>query len=77
MPASTEINREVIDRIGQERFRDARIDYWGGRCAVTGLSIVPRLGASHVKPWAACSTAASCTVGHFEGSPREARQEER
>ena len=56
LPASTEITREVVARIGQERFRDALIDYWGGRCAVTGLSIVPLLRASHIKPWAACST---------------------
>jgi hypothetical protein len=56
LPESTEISREVVARIGQGRFRDALIDYWGGRCAVTGLSIVPLLRASHIKPWAACST---------------------
>lgn len=56
LPESTEITREVVARIGQERFRDALIDYWGGRCAVSNFSIVPLLRASHIKPWVDCST---------------------
>lgn len=56
LPANTEINREVIARIGQEKFRAALIDYWEGRCALTGCSVVSLLRASHIKPWAKCET---------------------
>jgi len=56
MPQSTEVERLVVLRVGQQLFRDALIDYWGGRCAVTGLTIVPLLRASHIKPWAQCAS---------------------
>jgi putative restriction endonuclease len=55
LPASTETERLVVQRIGQDMFRSALIDYWQGRCAVTGLDVIPLLRASHIKPWAACS----------------------
>lgn len=55
LPASTEAERLVVQRIGQDIFRAALIDYWQGRCAVTGLDVVPLLRASHIKPWAACA----------------------
>jgi predicted restriction endonuclease len=42
--------------VGQQLFRDALIDYWGGRCSVTSLSIVPLLRASHIRPWAQCAS---------------------
>jgi hypothetical protein len=29
---TTEAERLVIQRIGQNVFRDALMDYWGGRC---------------------------------------------
>jgi putative restriction endonuclease len=54
LPASTEAERLVVQRIGQDMFRAVLIDYWQGRCAVTGLDVVPLLHASHIKPWAAC-----------------------
>ncbi|MFD2449053.1 HNH endonuclease [Vogesella fluminis] len=44
----------VVQRVGQDIFRQALIDYWQGRCAVTGLDVVPLLRASHIKPWADC-----------------------
>ena len=56
MPQSTEVERLVVQRVGQQMFRDALIDYWGGRCAVTNLAIVPLLRASHIRPWAQCAS---------------------
>ncbi|WP_250473095.1 HNH endonuclease [Caballeronia sp. GAFFF1] len=56
LPASTEAERLVVERVGQGIFRNALIEYWQGRCAVTGLDVVPLLRASHIKPWADCET---------------------
>lgn len=56
MPTATEAERWVVQRIGQNLFREALIDYWEGRCAVTGLDVVSLLRASHIKPWAACAS---------------------
>lgn len=56
LPRSTEAQRMVVQRLGQDLFRAALIDFWGGRCALTGLALVPLLRASHIKPWAACAT---------------------
>lgn len=53
-PSSTEAVREVVQRVGQDIFRRTLIEYWGGRCAVTGLDVVEVLRASHIKPWADC-----------------------
>ncbi|MBS1169605.1 MAG: hypothetical protein H6R01_523 [Burkholderiaceae bacterium] len=55
-PAHTEAERMVLQRIGQGLFRDDLISYWNGRCAVTGLDVIPLLRASHIKPWAACDS---------------------
>lgn len=54
MPESTEVERLVKQRVGQGIFRNALISFWQGRCAVTGLAVVPLLRASHIKPWADC-----------------------
>jgi hypothetical protein len=44
--------KALVDcRIGQGRFRDDLLKYWVGRCAVTGVSLIPMLRASHIKPW--------------------------
>lgn len=51
---STEVERLVIQRVGQGLFRDALLDYWEGRCAVLGLAVPALLRASHIKPWADC-----------------------
>ena len=56
MPQSTEIERTVIQRVGQDIFRERLIDFWDGKCAVTGLSIQQLLKASHIKPWAKCDS---------------------
>ncbi len=52
----TEVERLVRQRVGQEVFRDALLDYWGGACAVTGLALPDVLRASHAKPWADCES---------------------
>lgn len=52
----TEVERMVRQRVGQNKFREAMLDYWGGACAVTGVAILEVLRASHAKPWAECAT---------------------
>ena len=52
----TDVERMVRQRVGQNKFRDAMLDYWGGACAVTGVAIPEVLRASHAKPWAECGT---------------------
>ena len=42
---------EVRQRIGQDLYRKALMQYWNGRCAITGISIPTFLRASHAKPW--------------------------
>ena len=56
MPRSTEVERVVVQRVGQNLFRSALLDYWQGRCCVTGLAVPELLRASLIKPWAACDT---------------------
>jgi len=56
MPASTEAERLVVQRVGQDVFRHGLIDYWEGRCPISGLAVVELLRASHIKPWADCET---------------------
>lgn len=53
---ATEAERIVLQRVGQELFRAALIDYWSGQCCVTSLSVVSLLRASHIKPWAKCTS---------------------
>lgn len=52
----TEVERIVRQRLGQQRFREALLSYWGAACAVTGVDIPEVLRASHTKPWADCDT---------------------
>src|SRR5690606_16024439 len=49
---STEAQSLLKSRRGQGKFRADLIYLWTGRCAVTGLSNVTLLRASHIKPWA-------------------------
>lgn len=55
-PNGTEVERMVKQRVGQDTFREALMDYWGGACAVTGIDVPEVLRASHSKPWADCAT---------------------
>lgn len=52
----TEVERLVRQRVGQDRFRAAMLDYWGSSCALTNVSIPAVLRASHAKPWADCAS---------------------
>lgn len=52
----TEVERLVRQRVGQGLFREALMDYWDGRCAVTGVGQSALLRASHIKPWADCAS---------------------
>lgn len=47
----TEAEALVKQRRGQDLFRNGLIDYWQGRCAITGLAVPELLRASHAKPW--------------------------
>lgn len=51
----TEVERLMRQRVGQARYRDALLTYWGGACAVTGVAVTEALRASHAKPWAECA----------------------
>lgn len=55
LPKSTEAERLVVQRIGQNIFRDSLMDYWQGRCPLTGITDPPLLRASHIVPWSECS----------------------
>lgn len=56
LPRGTEAERLVIQRVGQNVYRGALMDYWRGRCAITGLAVPELLRASHAKPWKDCET---------------------
>jgi predicted restriction endonuclease len=56
LPKSTEAERFVVQRVGQDLFREGLLDYWEGRCAITGLAVPELLRASHIKPWGDCRT---------------------
>ncbi len=56
LPQSTDAERLVVQRLGQDLFRRALLDYWRGRCCVTGLAVPELLRASHIKPWALCDS---------------------
>ncbi|NEJ11303.1 HNH endonuclease, partial [Rhizobium leguminosarum] len=40
----------------QEVFRAGLMDYWQGRCPLTGISDPALLRASHIIPWANCES---------------------
>ncbi len=52
----TEVERIVRQRVGQDTYRKAMLEYWGGACAVTGVALPAVLRASHALPWAECNT---------------------
>ncbi len=54
LPKSTEAERLVIQRIGQDIFRTSLMDYWQGRCPLTGITDPALLRASHIIPWSEC-----------------------
>lgn len=56
LPRTTEAERLVVQRIGQDIFRDRLMDYWQGRCPLTGISDPALLRASHIIPWSECNS---------------------
>lgn len=56
LPRTTEAERLSVQRIGQNLFRQALLDYWGGRCLMTGITDPDLLRASHIVPWAECES---------------------
>ena len=51
---STDKSMLVKTRVGQGRFRESLIEYWG-QCALTGYMATNFLVASHIKPWRAAN----------------------
>ena len=51
---STEREQLVKQRIGQDVYRDALLNYWKGSCAITSIDIPEMLRASHINAWADC-----------------------
>ncbi|MDI9847638.1 HNH endonuclease [Rhodoblastus sp. 17X3] len=56
LPKTTEAERLIVQRVGQDIFRAALDNYWGGACAITGITDRALLRASHIKRWADCKT---------------------
>jgi HNH endonuclease len=56
LPRTTEAERLVVQRIGQDIFRDRLMDYWQARCPLTGITDPALLRASHIIPWAECES---------------------
>jgi hypothetical protein len=52
LPQTTEAERLMVQRVGQDIFREALMDYWGARCPLTGITEPSLLRASHIVPWA-------------------------
>lgn len=53
---NTEAERLIVQRVGQDIFRASLMDYWEGRCPLTGIRDPELLRASHIIPWRDCST---------------------
>jgi hypothetical protein len=56
LPQTTEAERLVVQRVGQDIFRASLMDYWQGRCSLTGIADAPLLRASHIIPWKLCDS---------------------
>lgn len=55
LPKATEAERLVVQRVGQDIFRAGLMDYWQGRCPLTGITDPALLRASHIVPWSECA----------------------
>jgi putative restriction endonuclease len=56
LPRVTEAEYLIVQRVGQGLFREALLRRWKGRCAITGVDVPELLRASHIKPWAHCTS---------------------
>lgn len=54
LPKTTEAERNEVQRVGQNIFRERLIKYWQGRCPLSGVGDNALLRASHIKPWRDC-----------------------
>jgi putative restriction endonuclease len=50
-PVNTTNKRMMDVRLGQDKFRKDLLKFYDARCAVTGVSELDLLIASHIKPW--------------------------
>jgi hypothetical protein len=68
LPRTTEAERLVVQRIGQNIFRAHLMDYWQNRCPLTGIADPDLLRASHIIPWSECEAmpSGSTCVKHGE-----------
>jgi hypothetical protein len=79
LPQTTEAERLVVQRIGQDIFRGALMDYWGARCPITGITDPALLRASHIVPWSESDDAQRLdvmTTDSADGAERGALFEE-
>ncbi len=56
LPKTTEAERLIIQRVGQDIFRDRLMTYWQGRCPLTGITDPALLRASHIIAWKDCES---------------------
>ena len=56
LPKTTEAERLLVQRIGQDVFRAGLLAYWQGRCPLTGITDTALLRASHIVPWKDCAS---------------------
>lgn len=56
LPQTTEVERLVVQRVGQDIFRASLMDYWQSHCPLTGITDPALLRASHIIAWKDCST---------------------
>ena len=56
LPATTETERLVVQRVGQDIFRARLMDYWQGHCPLTWISDPELLRASHIVPRKTCES---------------------
>lgn len=54
LPKTTEAERLIVQRIGQDLFRQSLMAWWGGCCPLTGIVEPALLRASHIVPWSEC-----------------------
>lgn len=56
LPRTTETERLVVQRIGQDIFRTSLLEYWNGQCPLTGITDTALIRASHIMPWKDCAS---------------------
>lgn len=49
--ARARVLREVVQRRGQQKFRKSLMEAYGGRCAITGCTVLQLLEAAHITPY--------------------------